>query len=182
ARGGLHGPARGPGSRAASPSRGWPWGGPARPPTCSAAGGRQLLDRLALPEPWAGTNAAAGALVDDPDAQIAGCEPELRRLGADHPSVPLLMTVPGIAWVLGSTIAAELGDISRFATPKKLAGYTGLLPRAHHSGARDHRGPLSKNGPRYLRWALLEAATHAAPHPCYADQYQRHKTRLRRQA
>ena len=40
--------------------------------------------------------------------------------------MPLLLTVPGIAWVLAFTIAAEIGDIERFATAKKLVGYTGL--------------------------------------------------------
>jgi transposase len=40
--------------------------------------------------------------------------------------VPLLTTVPGIAWVLAYTIAAEIGDIARFPSPRKLAGYSGL--------------------------------------------------------
>ena len=145
------------------------------------AGGRQLLDRLALPEPWAGTTAAAVALIEDLDAQIDSCERELRRLGADHVYVPLLMSAPGIAWVLGYTIAAELGDITRFASPKKLGGYTGLCPRVYQSGSRDHRGPLSKNGPKYLRWALIEAAVHAARHPVYRDHYETTKRRLGRQ-
>jgi transposase len=91
--------------------------------------------------------------------------------------VPLLMTAPGIAWVLGYTIAAELGDITRFPSPKKLCGYTGLCPSVYQSGGRDHRGPLAKNGPKYLRWALIEAATHAARHPCYRDHYQATKRR-----
>jgi transposase len=145
------------------------------------AGGRQLLARLGLPEPWAGTTAAAVALIDDLDAQVDRCERELRRLGADHAYVPLLMTAPGIAWVLGYTIAAELGDITRFPSPKKLCGYTGLCPRVYQSGRRDHRGPLAKNGPKYLRWALIEAATHAARHPVYRDHYQRTKQRLGKQ-
>ena len=91
------------------------------------------------------------------------------------------MTTPGIGWVLGYTIAAEIGDIARFASPTKLAGYTGLCPRVYQSGGKDHRGPLAKNGPKYLRWALIEAAVHAARHPIYADRYQRTKTRLGRQ-
>jgi transposase len=144
-------------------------------------GGRALLTRLALPEPWAGTTAAAVALIDDLDAQVDACERDLRRLGADHAYVPLLMTAPGIAWVLGYTIAAELGDITRFASPKKLCGYTGLCPTVYQSGSRDHRGPLAKNGPKYLRWALIEAATHAARHPCYRDHYQATKQRLGKQ-
>jgi transposase len=145
------------------------------------AGGRQLLDRLGLPEPWAGTTAAAVRLIDDLDAQVAACERQLRRLGANHAYVPLLMTAPGIAWVLGYTIAAELGDITRFPSPKKLCGYTGLCPRVYQSGRRDRRGPLAKNGPTYLRWALIEAATHAARHPVYRDHYQHTKQRLGKQ-
>jgi transposase len=145
------------------------------------AGGRRLLDRLEVPAPWAGTLAAAVQLIDDLDERVAGCERELRRLGADHPYVPLLMTAPGIAWVLGYTIAAEVGDIGRFPSPKKLCGYTGLCPRVYQSGDRDHRGPLAKNGPKYLRWALIEAATHAARHPCYRDHYQATRRRLGKQ-
>jgi transposase len=49
------------------------------------AGGRQLLARLALPEPWAGNVVAALALIDDLDNQIHACEQDLRHLGADHP-------------------------------------------------------------------------------------------------
>ena len=64
---------------------------------------------------------------------------------------------------------------------KKLAGYTGLCPFVRQSGGRDDRGPLAKNGPRYLRWALVEAATHAARHPAYRDRYERTKRRLGRQ-
>jgi transposase len=143
--------------------------------------GRQLLARLALPEPWAGNVAAALVLIDDLDQRVANCERELRRLGADHAYVALLMTAPGIAWVLGYTIAAEIGDVARFASAKKLSGYTGLCPRVYQSGSRDHRGPLAKNGPTYLRWALIEAATHAARHPVYREHYQRTRQRLGKQ-
>jgi transposase len=144
-------------------------------------GGRQLLDRLRLPEPWAGTMAAAVALIGDLDEQVHGGERELGHLGADHPHVPLLLTAPGIAWVLGYTIAAELGDIGRFPSPTKRCGDTGPCPRVYQSGTRDHRGPLAKNGPNYLRWALIEAATHAARHPIYRDHYEATKRRLGRQ-
>ena len=143
--------------------------------------GRELLARLAIPEPWATTLAGSLTLVDELDARIADCEAELRALGADHPDVELLRTVPGIGWVLAYTIASELGDIRRFGSPKKLAGYTGLCPIVRQSGGRDDRGPLAKNGPKYLRWALIEAATHAARHPAYQARYERTKQRLGRQ-
>jgi transposase len=145
------------------------------------AAGRELLTRLEVPDPWAGNIVAAVQMIDDLNEEIHQVERELRRLGADHPYVPLLMSAPGIAWVLGYTIAAEIGDIGRFSSPKKLSGYTGLCPRVYQSGGRDHRGSLAKNGPKFLRWALIEAATHAARHPIYRDHYQRTKTRLGKQ-
>jgi transposase len=143
--------------------------------------GRQLLARLGLPEPWQGTIDASLRLIDELDREISDCERELRRLGADHRYVPLLCTVPGISWVLAYTIAAEIGAIGRFASPRKLSGYTGLCPRVYQSGDSDRRGPLAKHGPRYLRWALVEAATHARTHPIYRDRYQRTKNRLGKQ-
>ena len=143
--------------------------------------GRQLLERMAIPEPWSTTLATSLRLVDDVEREIRECEAELRRLGADHAYVPHPMTVPGIGWVLGYTIAAEIGDIDRFASPKKLAGYTGLCPRVHQSGQRDRRGALTKHGPEHLRWALIEAATTAARHPLYKERYQRTKRRVGRQ-
>ena len=91
------------------------------------------------------------------------------------------MSAPGIGWVLAFTIAAEIGEIERFPSPEKLAGYTGLCPRVNQSGDKDRRGPLTKHGPTYLRWALLEATMHALKHPAYAQRYQRNKRRLGKQ-
>jgi transposase len=145
------------------------------------AHGRELLERLDFPEPWRGGVLAAVALIDELERQIDAIERELRALGADHPYVPLLVTVPGISWVLGYTIASEIGDITRFASSKKLCGYTGLCPRVYQSGSSDRRGPLAKHGPKYLRWALMVAATNAAKHPLYRDRYQATKQRLGKQ-
>ncbi len=145
-------------------------------------GGRRLLARLALPEAWRETLETSLSLVDELDEEIRECERELKRLGADHPYVPLLTTIPGIAWTLAYTIAAEIGDIRRFPSAVKLVGYSGLCPRVYQSGEQDRRGPLRKNGPRYLRWALIEAAQHAARSPAYPYRplYERTRARLGR--
>jgi transposase len=143
--------------------------------------GRRRLAELAFPEPWVSDIAACLELLDHLDHEIAQIEADLRREGADHPDVPLLLTVPGISSILAYTIAAEIGDIDRFETPKKLAGYSGLCPRVWQSGDTDRRGRLTKQGPKHLRWALVEAAVHAARHPVYIDHYQHTKVRLGRQ-
>jgi transposase len=143
--------------------------------------GRALLAGLQLPDVWRGTLEASLRLIDELDREVDRCERELRALGADHRYVPQLLTLPGLGWVLAYTIAAEIGEISRFPSPAKLAGYTGLCPRVYQSGESDRRGSLSKQGPRYLRWALIEATTHACRHPAYAHRYQQTRRRLGKQ-
>jgi transposase len=130
--------------------------------------GRRLLARLKLPEPWHGTVEASLRLIDELDHEISDCERELRRLGADHRYVPLLCTVPGISWVLAYTIAAEIGDVSRFPTPRKLAGHTGLCPRVYQSGERDLRSPLAKQGPATCAGHSPRPPPTPAPHPSTA--------------
>ena len=142
----------------------------------------QPARRARRSEPWRSTLTASLSVIDDLDAadrrrSTASCS----ATGADHPYVPLLMTAPGIGWVLAFTIAAEIGEIERFSSPKKLVGYSGLCPRVIQSGEKDRRGPLTKTGPKYLRWAMLEATMHALRHPAYAERYQHTKRRLGKQ-
>ena len=143
--------------------------------------GRELLARLEVPEPWRGNVIASLALIDCLEDQIAEINGQLRQGHAEHPYIPLLISAPGIGWVLAFTIAAEIGEIERFASPQKLTGYTGLCPRVNQSGESDRRGPITKHGPTYLRWALIEATMHALRHPAYAERYQRTKRRLGKQ-
>jgi transposase len=89
--------------------------------------------------------------------------------------------VPGISWVLAYTIAAEIGDIDRFATPRKLAGYSGLCPRVYQSGERDLRGPLSKQGRAISAGRSSRPPPTPAPSPTYRDRYQQTKSRIGKQ-
>ena len=79
--------------------------------------------------------------------------------------------------MLAYTIASEIGDIARFASPRKLIGYTGLTPRVDQSGETDRRGPLRKNGPTYLRWALIQAAHTASQDRRYQPLVERSRAR-----
>ena len=97
--------------------------------------GRELLDRLQIPDPWRANIDVSLQLIDDLELQIAALTVQLKRQGADHRYIPLLVTAPGIGWINGYTIASEIGDIARFASPAKLCGYTGLCPRVRQSGA-----------------------------------------------
>jgi transposase len=93
--------------------------------------GRELLDHLAIPDPWRRNVDASLELIDDLELQISRLTVELKRQGADHRYIPLLVTAPGFGWINAFTIASEIGDIERFASPAKLCGYTGLCPRVY---------------------------------------------------
>jgi transposase len=113
--------------------------------------GRGLLSELDVPEPWHSHVDASLVLIDDLEARITQIAKELRRSGADHRYIPILMSAPGFGRITSFTVACELGDIGRFSSPVKRTGYTGLCPCVKQSGQTDQRGPLSKHGPKYLR-------------------------------
>lgn len=69
-----------------------------------------------------------------------------------------LQSLRGIAQVSAVTIVAELGEVSRFAHPRQLMGYSGAVSREHSTGERIRRGPISKAGNAHLRRIVVEAA------------------------
>jgi transposase len=72
--------------------------------------------------------------------------------------VGALATLRGVQLITAATIVSEVGTLRRFATPRHLMGYTGLVPREHSSGSGVHRGAITKTGNAHLRRVLVEAA------------------------
>jgi transposase len=97
---------------------------------------------------------AAEARRDRLTAQIAAMLPEWTLA----PVVAALQTMRGMALVNAATLTAELGDLSRFANPRQLMAYLGLVPSEHSSGANVRRGSLTKAGNSAARRLLIEAA------------------------
>jgi transposase len=125
------------------------------------SGGLEDLAEYGVPGVWLDSIRALLGSIDDLDRQIAGLERELRPHARRDPRVRLLMTIPGIAELLGLTLACEIGEITRFPTAAKLIGYSGLSPRIKQSGQSSRTGQLTKTGPALLRWAAVEAAQQA---------------------
>ena len=74
------------------------------------------------------------------------------------PVVAALQTMRGMALVNAATLVAELGDLSRFANPRQLMAYLGLVPSEHSGGASVRRGGITKAGSSAARRLLIEAA------------------------
>jgi transposase len=137
--------------------------------------GLTLLERAGVPAVWCRSVSECLSVIDFLEARLEPLDRELRPFAHADPRAVLVHTIAGVAALLALTIAVEIGEISRFATPEKLVSYGRLAPRVHQSGqARPRSGPLSKSGSRLLGWAAVEAAQHAWResnpwHDLYAD-------------
>lgn len=96
----------------------------------------------------------------------------------NHPLDTLLRSVPVVGTLTASTIIAEVGDFSRFTTPKQLGSYAGLVPRQRSSGERARYGSITKVGSKYLRHTLVEASMRFRVHhdPVLYAWYERIKS------
>jgi transposase len=117
--------------------------------------GTELLDRLELPRPYAARIASLrriiGALEIDAFAgQVRG------RLARD-PGFLAVQVIPGVGPILGAVFVAEVGDVRRFARAEELTCWAGLTPKHHESDTHVHRGRITKQGSRLVRWAAIES-------------------------
>ncbi len=78
------------------------------------------------------------------------------RLGADR-GYRAIQQIPGVGPVLAAVFVAEIGDVTRFPDPSRLASWAGLTPRHRESDTTVRRGHITKQGPRLVRWAAVEA-------------------------
>ena len=74
-------------------------------------------------------------------------------------------TIPGFGRFFSVLVVHEIGTIRRFSTPEKLSAYAGLVPSVHASGGQVFHGRLTKQGKKWLRWAVVEAVR-----PCRDDR------------
>jgi transposase len=74
------------------------------------------------------------------------------------PVVAALQALRGVQFLAAVTLIAELGDLTRFETPRQLMSYLGLVPSEHSSGERRRQGSITKTGNSHARRVLVEGA------------------------
>jgi transposase len=123
-------------------------------------GGRRQLASLKLPPLTTRRIEAALRLIDELTLEIDGADSDLRKHFDKDPRVLRLLPIPGIGLTTAATIVAEVWDINRFRSPEHLCSWAGLTPREHSSAGHTRRGHISKQGSRWVRWVIVEAAMH----------------------
>lgn len=123
---------------------------------------------------WIGTltwtHAAARAVVEDyllaidhTEARLAALDAELQALAETEgyrERVGWLRCFRGIDTLSAMILLAELHDFRRFASPRALMAYVGLVPGEHSSGETQHRGRITRTGNALVRRLLVEAGWH----------------------
>jgi transposase len=115
--------------------------------------------------------AADEVVFEDYRSEVRAAAERVRRLetaliqqatsSAHVRTIAALQALHGIGFLSAVTIVAEVGDLRRFASPRQLMAYAGLVPSEHSSGGTRHRGRITKTGNAHLRHVLGEAAHHA---------------------
>ena len=93
--------------------------------------------------------------------RIARLEQAIRAAVPDWslaPSVTALMALRGVEFIAATTLLAEIGDLTRFRSPRELMAWLGMVPSEHSTGERIRRGPITKSGNRRARSILVECA------------------------
>ncbi len=98
--------------------------------------------------------------VKQAEARVGGLEQEMQKALQSWklaPVVEALMALRGIKLISAMTIMAELGDITRFDSPRQLMSFLGLVPSEFSSGLTRRRGGITKTGNGHVRRVLIEA-------------------------
>jgi transposase len=98
------------------------------------------------------------------ERELVVVDQQFVEIARQEPRVQLLMTLPGVNYVVALGLLAALGDITRFADGDHAASYLGLAPVTRQSGAKCYHGHITKAGNSQARWLLTQSAQHVTRH------------------
>jgi transposase len=136
-------------------------------------GGRAWLKQAPLPGNYQVTTDNYLTLIDTIDSQIEQVTEIIHGIAEHNPAAVLLDEIPGIDYYSALLVVMEVGDIKRFQDHRHFCSYLGIVPSTHTSGNTNYTGRITKEGNKWLRWIVIEAAQKAQlnPHNPYNRMY-----------
>jgi len=118
------------------------------------------------------------ALLEALDGQIGFMDAKIAAVAVNDERVKLLMTMPGLDYFSASLLVAEICDVNRFSSDKKLVAWAGLAPGIHQSGDKTVHKRITRQGNRLVRWVMVQAAQTARLHDeRFREFYERYSRR-----
>ena len=116
------------------------------------------------------------SIVEAAGERIERCEVAMRDLLSGwrlEPEVQALMAMKGFQIVAAMILVSELGAIDRFAHPRQVMAYLGLIPSENTSSDKRRQGAITKCGNAHARWLLVECAQHYVRPPKVSKELSR---------
>jgi transposase len=118
--------------------------------------GKAQLDDMALGDAYAIRVESLRDLIEVYDREFAMLEGQIRRRLRGHVGYRAIQAINGIGPTMAAILVAEIGDVTRFRSAAALCSWAGLTPKHKESDTTVHRGQLTKQGLRLVRWAVIE--------------------------
>ena len=119
-------------------------------------GGARQFDALELPDAYTHRTEVLRDLVAFFDREINELDRETHLVLRNDPRYHAVQAIYGVGRVFAAVFVAEIGDISRFPSPEALCSWAGVTPIHRESDSKVHRGRITKQGSRLVRWAAIE--------------------------
>lgn len=136
-------------------------------------GGAAQLDALELPRAYATRLDSLRDLIAFLDNELDIFDRYIHHQLKDDPGYNAIQKIDGIGKIIGAIFVAEIGDVTRFPSPKQLCSWAGLTPKHRESDAKVRRGPITKQGSPLVRWAAIEAISKYRGGPKLKSDYAR---------
>ena len=121
--------------------------------------GQRWLDELELADAYTNRVESLRDLIEVYDREIDQADARIHRRLSDDPGYRAIQHISGVGHVLAAVFVAEIGDVHRFDSPRRLCSWAGLTPRLRESDDHSYSGQITKQGSRLVRWAAIEAVS-----------------------
>jgi transposase len=129
-------------------------------------GGQVQLDEMGLGRNYRVRVESLRDLIEVYDGEVGMLERDIHRHLCRHRGYQAVQAIHGVGRTIAAILVAEIGDVTRFPTPRHLCSWAGLTPGRRESDVKGHDQGITKKGSKLLRWALIESIScyHGGPH------------------
>jgi transposase len=135
--------------------------------------GQVQLDEMGLDRPYRMRVESLRELIEVYDSEVVRLEGEIHDHLRHHPGYRAVQAINGVGRTIAAILVAEIGDVTRFPTPRHLCSWTGLTPGRRESDRKGHDTDITKHGSKLLRWALIEGISRYHGGPYLAADFHR---------
>jgi transposase len=135
--------------------------------------GQVQLDEMGLDHNYLIRVESLRDLIEIYDREVVMLERHIHQHLRHHRGYQAVQAINGVGRTIAAIVVAEIGDVTRFPTPRHLCSWAGLTPGRRESDVKGHDTAITKHGSKLLRWALIEGISRYHGGPYLAAEFHR---------